>query len=330
MAAGSTLSRRVSEFLGVVLFAAALIWLIALVTYDPSDPTWFFNTGATGPPANFIGRVGAFLAELVVSAVRLRGLPRAGPAGRRRVAPVLVPGDRRGVHEARRRRAAVRLRERAAGAGARRRRPVEWRRRVPRRRPREPPVRLPQPDRLDHRHPDAAHCVVDPLHAVLVRPLLLGHRSRRRRRVVPRAGTHPGSERGEAPREAAPGDREEAHGDEPGRREGCAGQGCGARSRAREGGAGGSAAAVAPAPGPATRQPTSWPPPPKAEGSKPAPSIAAPAPAAKRGEKAGAAPAAARTSKRGRRSRNAATASRSRRSRCSTRRRASRRSTSAS
>ena len=64
MAAGSTLSRRVSEFLGVVLFATALIWLIALVTSDPSDPTWFFNAGAAGPPANFIGRVGAFLAEL--------------------------------------------------------------------------------------------------------------------------------------------------------------------------------------------------------------------------------------------------------------------------
>ncbi len=65
MAAGSTLSRRVSEFLGVVLFATALIWLIALVTSDPSDPTWFFNSGPAGPPANFIGRVGAFLAELV-------------------------------------------------------------------------------------------------------------------------------------------------------------------------------------------------------------------------------------------------------------------------
>ena len=31
---GSTLSRRVSEFLGVVLFATALFWLIALATYD--------------------------------------------------------------------------------------------------------------------------------------------------------------------------------------------------------------------------------------------------------------------------------------------------------
>ena len=64
MAASSTLSRRLSELLGVALFAAALIWLIALVTYEPSDPAWFFNTGTKLPPANLIGRVGAFLAEL--------------------------------------------------------------------------------------------------------------------------------------------------------------------------------------------------------------------------------------------------------------------------
>ena len=63
-APSSTLSRRLSEFLGVALFAAALIWLIALVTYEPSDPSWFFNTGTRVPPANLIGRVGAFLAEL--------------------------------------------------------------------------------------------------------------------------------------------------------------------------------------------------------------------------------------------------------------------------
>ena len=56
MAAGSSLSRRLSEFLGVALFAAALIWLIALVTYDPTDPVWFFNAGAARRPANFVGR----------------------------------------------------------------------------------------------------------------------------------------------------------------------------------------------------------------------------------------------------------------------------------
>jgi S-DNA-T family DNA segregation ATPase FtsK/SpoIIIE len=60
----STFSRRISEFVGVALFALTLIWLIALVTYEPSDPVWFFTTDAAYPPANFVGRVGAFLAEL--------------------------------------------------------------------------------------------------------------------------------------------------------------------------------------------------------------------------------------------------------------------------
>jgi S-DNA-T family DNA segregation ATPase FtsK/SpoIIIE len=60
----SALSRRLSEFLGVALFAAALMWLIALVTHEPTDPVWFFTTDATHAPANFVGRVGAFLSEL--------------------------------------------------------------------------------------------------------------------------------------------------------------------------------------------------------------------------------------------------------------------------
>jgi S-DNA-T family DNA segregation ATPase FtsK/SpoIIIE len=58
------LSRRASEFLGVALFAVALVWLIALATYDPADAVWFFNTGGQSPPANFVGQVGAFLSEL--------------------------------------------------------------------------------------------------------------------------------------------------------------------------------------------------------------------------------------------------------------------------
>ena len=60
----STVSRRISEFVGVALFALTLIWLIALVTHEPTDPVWFFTTDAAHPPANFIGRVGAFLSEL--------------------------------------------------------------------------------------------------------------------------------------------------------------------------------------------------------------------------------------------------------------------------
>ncbi len=58
------LSRKVSEFLGVGLFALSLIWLIALASYDANDPAWFFATGSNDVPANFIGRVGAFLSEL--------------------------------------------------------------------------------------------------------------------------------------------------------------------------------------------------------------------------------------------------------------------------
>jgi DNA segregation ATPase FtsK/SpoIIIE, S-DNA-T family len=62
--ADSTIPRRISEFVGVALFALGLIWLIALVTHVPSDPVWFFTTDAAYPPANFIGRVGAFLSEV--------------------------------------------------------------------------------------------------------------------------------------------------------------------------------------------------------------------------------------------------------------------------
>ena len=61
---GSTISRRVSEFVGVALFAAALFWLVSLASYEPSDPAWFFSAGLHAAPVNFAGRVGAFMAEL--------------------------------------------------------------------------------------------------------------------------------------------------------------------------------------------------------------------------------------------------------------------------
>jgi S-DNA-T family DNA segregation ATPase FtsK/SpoIIIE len=62
--ASSALTRRVSEFVGVALFAAALIWLISLASYSAADPVWFFNTGSELPPTNFAGRIGAFTGEL--------------------------------------------------------------------------------------------------------------------------------------------------------------------------------------------------------------------------------------------------------------------------
>jgi S-DNA-T family DNA segregation ATPase FtsK/SpoIIIE len=61
---GSQVSRRVSEIVGVALFAAALIWIVSLASYEPSDPVWFFSTGSHAVPVNFAGRVGAFLAEV--------------------------------------------------------------------------------------------------------------------------------------------------------------------------------------------------------------------------------------------------------------------------
>ena len=57
------LSRRFSELLGVVCFGVTLIWLVSLASYSAADPVWFFNSGADTAPANFAGRVGAFVAE---------------------------------------------------------------------------------------------------------------------------------------------------------------------------------------------------------------------------------------------------------------------------
>jgi hypothetical protein len=62
--AGSALSRRVSEVLGVVQFALALVWPVAVTPSAANDAVWFFDTGGRVPPVNFVGRVGAFLAEL--------------------------------------------------------------------------------------------------------------------------------------------------------------------------------------------------------------------------------------------------------------------------
>ena len=60
----STISQHASEFVGVTFFASALIWVVSLGSYEPNDPVWFFSSGASAAPANFVGRVGAFLAEL--------------------------------------------------------------------------------------------------------------------------------------------------------------------------------------------------------------------------------------------------------------------------
>ena len=67
----TTLSRRVSEIVGVAFFAAALVWLVSLSTYDASDAVWFFNPDGAAPPLNLVGRVGSFLAEISYQLVGL-------------------------------------------------------------------------------------------------------------------------------------------------------------------------------------------------------------------------------------------------------------------
>jgi S-DNA-T family DNA segregation ATPase FtsK/SpoIIIE len=57
---------RMAEFLGLLSFATALMLLISLATYHPSDPAPFFKAGPEAAVRNFIGPVGAFLAELLI------------------------------------------------------------------------------------------------------------------------------------------------------------------------------------------------------------------------------------------------------------------------
>jgi DNA segregation ATPase FtsK/SpoIIIE, S-DNA-T family len=60
----SIVSRRVCEFVGVLFFGLALLWLISLASYSASDPALFFSSRSSAPVENFGGRFGAFLAEL--------------------------------------------------------------------------------------------------------------------------------------------------------------------------------------------------------------------------------------------------------------------------
>src|SRR4029453_3094029 len=59
-------STRLAEFLGLVSFGLALLILISIATYRPPDPAPFCKGAASGPARNFLGPMGAFLAELLI------------------------------------------------------------------------------------------------------------------------------------------------------------------------------------------------------------------------------------------------------------------------
>ena len=69
---------------GIALIAAAILFAIALASYHRSDPA--LNTVAGGPPRNWIGGPGAWIADL--------GLMLFGPAAAGWVPIILVPGVR--------------------------------------------------------------------------------------------------------------------------------------------------------------------------------------------------------------------------------------------
>ncbi len=57
--------RRISlEVLGLAIAVLALLAFAALVSYDPADPSW--NTATHNPPVNWLGRPGAWAADLGV------------------------------------------------------------------------------------------------------------------------------------------------------------------------------------------------------------------------------------------------------------------------
>jgi S-DNA-T family DNA segregation ATPase FtsK/SpoIIIE len=59
--------RRIAEVLALVLVIAGLVGAVALLTYDPADPSW--STATAGEPANLAGPFGAHLSDVLLQGV---------------------------------------------------------------------------------------------------------------------------------------------------------------------------------------------------------------------------------------------------------------------
>ena len=80
------------------------------MTYDCDDPVWYFTAGTGRAPSNFVGPVGAFLAEVSFQLLGYTAYLMPLIIGDCRLALLLVPEARRAVHQGHRRRAVLRLR----------------------------------------------------------------------------------------------------------------------------------------------------------------------------------------------------------------------------
>src|SRR5262245_19715483 len=71
-AAREFLRRRCAEVLGIMLMAAGLAFCLAIMTYNPGDPS--LNQASDGPVRNLLGNAGAIVGDLVLQSVGLAGL----------------------------------------------------------------------------------------------------------------------------------------------------------------------------------------------------------------------------------------------------------------
>src|SRR5262249_6318508 len=61
-----TKKRWFDEVAGILLLAATAISLLAIISYERSDPSWFHRQAAPKPVQNWIGPVGANAGELLL------------------------------------------------------------------------------------------------------------------------------------------------------------------------------------------------------------------------------------------------------------------------
>ena len=210
--ASSALSRRMSEFVGVALFAAALICLISLASYSASDPVWFFNTGSPQPPANFAGRVGAFIGELsyqllgyaaylvplvlVVAGWHYFWCRAVDAAYTKMLGAALLFGCTSSFLSLAFGTLEVAGRNSVPAATS----AIAW----------PPGWPNTEPHRLDHPHPHAPLCRHHPVHAVLVRAAVLGAVAGGARALDGLPRRRRAAAGGEGAQQAAPGSPEEA------------------------------------------------------------------------------------------------------------------------
>jgi len=71
-AAKEFLRRRLAEIVGIVLMAAGLAFCLAVMTYNPGDPS--LNKASDEPVRNLLGKAGAIVGDFVLQSVGLAGL----------------------------------------------------------------------------------------------------------------------------------------------------------------------------------------------------------------------------------------------------------------